>query len=188
MTGGAPPKPTKRGPKPRKPIKRSRLAYTKAGECPKCGGPRVNSIGAFHKRTCPDYEAPRRPNRIRQTPKGKAKHKADLAWSKAVRAKGPCIARNERLFVVTGVDTITKKIELSQIHPPCDTITAAHVMRRGYLATRHDIENGEPLCFTAHDFFTRHPDEWEAFIRRHLGEERYEALRKKAMAGPKAES
>lgn len=182
----APPKPPKRGPKPRKPIKRSGIERMVTQDMVRVG----NSIGKTFDRMALDRMPKRRkrPNRIRQTENGKAKHKADLAWSKAVRAKGPCIAKNEDLFVVVAVDTRTGTVTLGPIHPPCGAITAAHVFSRRYLATRHDLDNGVPLCLFAHDFFTRHPDRWVEFISDYLGAEKYEALRRKAMAGPKAEA
>lgn len=57
-------KPARRGPKPRKPIKRSTAPL---------------------KRTS-------KPARVRRSSAGQAKAKADRAWSEAVKAKGPCVA------------------------------------------------------------------------------------------------
>lgn len=154
----APPKPERRENKPRRPIARSKKPISRG----------------------------KRPNRIRQSSSGKAKHAADLAWAKAVRVKGPCIARGMRLFSDTEWRVGEMHGRMVTIeHQRCDEITAAHVLRRGYLATRHDIDNGVPLCFSAHSFFTRHPDQWQEFISSYLGADKYEALRQKAMQGPK---
>lgn len=152
-------KPERRGPKPRKPINRNSKPIARRS----------------------------RPASVRRTSSGKARHAEDIAWSKAVRAKGPCIARGMILFSdlewrVGDLHGRTVGFE----HPRCDELTAAHVIRRGYLATRHDPDNGVPLCFSAHDFFTRHPDQWQEFISSYLGAEKYEALRQKAMRGPKS--
>lgn len=157
----APPKPARRLPKPRKPLKRS--------------------LKPIERRS--------RPAAVRRTSSGKEKHAADLAWSKAVRAKGPCIARGMRLFSDTEFRLGERHGRVVTIeHQRCDELTAAHIIRRGYLATRHDVDNGVPLCFSAHSFFTRHPDQWTDFILDYLGSEKYEALRKKALAGPNHEN
>lgn len=154
----APAKPERRGPKPRKPIKRSSKPIDRRS----------------------------RPAAVRRTSSGKAKYAADLDWAKAVRAKGPCIARGIRLFSDTEwrVGELHGRMVTIE-HQRCDELTAAHVIRRGYLATRHDIDNGVPLCFSAHSFFTRHPGQWEEFISRYLGAEKYEELRTKALKGNK---
>ena len=150
-------KPARTGPKPKRPIKRSAKPIARR----------------------------KRPNRIRQSSSGKAKHAADLAWATAVRATGPCIARAMRLFADTEWRVGERHGRIVTIeHQRCDEITAAHVIRRGYLATRNDIENGGPRCFSAHSFFTRHPDQWVDFISEYLGADEYERLRHKAMHGP----
>lgn len=159
MSGAPIPKPPKRGPKPKKPLKRA-----------------TKPIG---RRS--------RPAQVRRSASGKAKHSADAAWSKMVRAKGPCIARGKMLSAAVAwrigdMEGSTVSIEHQECSPD---LTAAHIIRRGYLATRHDPDNGVPLCLEAHDFFTRHPDEWQTFISDHIGADKYEALRRKAMLGPK---
>lgn len=152
----APAKPERRGPKPRKPIKRSTTPIKRRS----------------------------RPAAVRRTSSGKAKHAADIAWSKAVREKGPCIARGmlleSREYLGDLIGTVVT-IE----HRRCDELTAAHVISRRYLATRHDLDNGVPLCFSAHDFFTRNPERWIEFISIYLGAEKYEELRTKALKGNK---
>ncbi len=158
MSGAPIPKPPKRGPKPRKPLKRASRPIARGS----------------------------RPAAVRRSQSGKAKHSADIAWAKAVRAKGPCIARGMRLFSDTEWRVGEMHGRMVTIeHQRCDEITAAHVLRRGYLATRHDLDNGVPLCFSAHSFFTRHPDQWQEFISSYLGAGKYEALRRKAIQGPK---
>lgn len=160
MSGAPIPKPPKRGPKPRKPLKRASRPIARSS----------------------------RPAAVRRSQSGKAKRAADLAWAQAVRAKGPCIARGKVMIAeitwhIGGVGG--SAVEIS--HQECrGGLTAAHVIRRGYLATRTDLANGVPLCFEAHDFMTRHPDRWVDFISEYLGADEYERLRRKAMAGPKA--
>lgn len=152
----APAKPERRGPKPRKPIKRSTTPIKRRS----------------------------RPAAVRRTSSGKAKHAADLAWSKSVRSKGPCIAQGIPLFSETEWNVGERNGTIVTIeHRKCDRLTAAHVIRRGYLATRHDLDNGVPLCLSAHSFFTRNPDAWRDFVSLHLGAEKYEELRTKALKG-----
>lgn len=152
------PKPPKRGPKPRRTIARSKTPIQR------------NS----------------RPARMRRTAGGKAKHSADLAWAKAVRAKGRCAARGTAHVIVVEVARDVF-VETVWEHLDCaGPIDAAHGFPRTFSATRIDPENGWPLCRLAHQTFTAHPKAWMDFMRRTLGEAEYERLRRKALAGPKA--
>lgn len=131
-------KPPRRGPKPKRPIKRSS-----------------------------------RPARVRKTASGKAKHAADLAWANAVRESGPCAA------ILSGVSWFGH-------HSRCEgQIEAAHIVSRRYAGTRHDPQNGLPLCHGVHSFFTEHPRLWDAFVTQKIGADAYAQLKAKAQKGPK---
>lgn len=124
----------------------------------------------------------RRPPRVSKRPSRQAELKADAKWAKAVGESGPCAALG---IFVQWVDSFWNDAALN--HGFCiGPITAAHVMSRRYAATRTDKRNGLPLCLTVHDFFTAHPIAWDAFVVEKIGRSRYEALRKKALAGPKS--
>lgn len=147
----APPKPARRLPKPRKPLKRS--------------------LKPIERRS--------RPAAVRRSSSGQKKHAADLAWSKAVRAKGPCFALGKvyPAFRDGGLWT----------HSFCQgPIQACHIHSRRYLATRTDERNGVPMCAFMHDWFTARPEDWKTWISEQIGHELYEELRQKALAGSKA--
>lgn len=150
-------KPPKRGPKPKKPIKRSS-----------------------------------RPARVRKTASGKARHSADIAWAKAVREIGPCAAIGERFPEewlhqwTDGTGQVRSDERTYFILHRCEgQIEAAHIVRRGYAATRTDKTNGLPLCHWAHAWFTNHPLAWEAFVTKKIGAEKFSELKAKAHKGPK---
>lgn len=93
-------KPPKRGPKPRKAIKRGS-----------------------------------RPSRVRKTASGRAKHAADIAWAKAVKAKHP---------------TCTFRLYCAG----APTVDAAHVFGKGaYPRLRAVLANGVGACRTCHEFY-----------------------------------
>lgn len=140
MSGAPIQKPPKRGPKPRKPIKRSSKPIARKS----------------------------RPAPVRRSESGRAKSAADREWSRAVLAKGPCAALGRWGHIAC----------FGRIDP-------AHIQSRRYLATRHDVSNGLPLCRFIHDWFGRHPEEFEAFVRTRIGDAEYERLRLKAIQGPK---
>lgn len=58
---------------------------------------------------------------------------------------------------------------------------AAHIFSRSIKRTRCDVENGIALCYPHHTRFDHlSKEEREAFIRRFMGDIRYEALRERA--------
>lgn len=61
-------------------------------------------------------------------------------------------------------------------------LEAAHIHRRGYLATRWDVKNGLSMCWLCHGYFTAHPSEWKVFCIGKIGEAEYERLHQKAEA------
>lgn len=110
-----------------------------------------------------------KPSHVRQTPAGQEKHRKDREWSKAVKAANYCAYHN-------------------RYGGKCRTpLTAAHWMRRGYLATRHLKANGLPLCLERHDYMGRHPKRWATLVIRTIGREMAERIYWLAMRGPKAE-
>lgn len=146
----APPKPTKRGAKPKRPIKRS-------------GSPIARRA---------------KPARVRRSKAGQAKHRADRAWSRAVKAKGPCVALQAPpggWLILKGEDQVY--YAHGRCWGPTD---AAHVLSRTFPATRDDISNGIPLCRAAHNFFTSRPLAFENFCRQLLGDQEYDRLYAKA--------
>lgn len=58
----------------------------------------------------------------------------------------------------------------------------AHIISRSYYTTRWDIENAVILCLKCHMKFTSHPLEWEQWIIKRIGQEEYEALKRKALS------
>ena len=152
----APPKPERRGPKPKTYLKRSTSPLKRSS----------------------------RPAKVRRTPAGLAKYAADRKWSAAVKAKGQCVAVGVSFKYYNpdlGEIIVTHTAVQCQ-----GFIDPAHVMSRRYQATRTDLSNGVPLCRNAHDWFTVRPKAWEAFCRKFLGDMLYETLKAKAIAGPKA--
>jgi len=141
----APPKPDRRLPKPRKPIKRNSKPIARRSQ----------------------------PAAVRRTSSGKAKHAADLAWSRAVRAK-------ERICF-----HIHRQSE--HFHVCQGQSEAAHIHSRRFGATRLDPKNGLHVCHWFHALMTKRPKTWEAFCRVAIGNSEYEELRQRAIAGPRYE-
>lgn len=126
----------------------------------------------------PIKRSEKKPSRVRNSKKAKAKHAADLAWSKAVRSKGPCFALG-KVYAAFGDGGHWR-------HSFCQgPIQACHIHSRRYLATRTDERNGVPMCAYMHDWFTVRPEDWKTWISKQIGQELYEELRLKALAGPK---
>lgn len=67
--------------------------------------------------------------------------------------------------------------------PGCNRIgnEGHHVIKRRYLNTRWDIENGRALCRTHHVWAETNPQAYEDLIIEEIGEEAYQALREKAL-------
>ena len=66
--------------------------------------------------------------------------------------------------------------------PGCNRIgnEGHHIMKRRYLNTRWDIENGRALCRDHHLWAETNPQAYEDLIVEEIGVEAYEALRQKA--------
>ena len=64
-------------------------------------------------------------------------------------------------------------------------IQAAHVISRRHANTRHDILNGICLDTGCHLHFHAHPFEFVEFVKKWLGEHKYEELRKKSLSTKK---
>lgn len=66
-------------------------------------------------------------------------------------------------------------------HSPSSTgLHAAHMFTRRTKATRLDPDNLAALCYGCHQYLDSHPGEKEAWWRKRLGDERFEALRTRA--------
>lgn len=57
----------------------------------------------------------------------------------------------------------------------------AHIFSRSYYQIRWDPNNALCMCAGHHMYFTQHPIEWEELVKRMIGEENYQALRKMAL-------
>lgn len=55
-------------------------------------------------------------------------------------------------------------------------LQCAHVFSRRHQSTRYDPDNAIALCFTDHQYFGEHPTIFTAWIKKKLGDVRYEAL------------
>ena len=64
-----------------------------------------------------------------------------------------------------------------------ENIQCAHIIRRGYTATRTDTANALPLCAKCHIHFTHEPDEWVSWLVAEIGGDEYARLKVKALAG-----
>lgn len=53
---------------------------------------------------------------------------------------------------------------------------ASHFKTRGNPRVRFDEDNAFALCVFCHDFMGKNPDEHTEFVRRRLGEDRFDAL------------
>ena len=92
-------------------------------------------------------------------PKG-PKGKADRLWGQIIRARGAC----QSCGATTGLQ-------------------AAHIVRRGYSATRHDLDNGLCLCVRCH--LRVDTDAWEfvLLIDKTIGQDEWQRLRELAHKG-----
>ena len=62
-------------------------------------------------------------------------------------------------------------------------LQCAHIMSRRYKATRFAEDNAIALCLRCHAWQTHHPLEGDAFFVELIGQEAFDALRARAMAG-----
>ena len=62
-------------------------------------------------------------------------------------------------------------------------LQCAHIVSRGFAATRTDLDNAWCLCATDHAYLTAEPFEHVLFAHKTKGEAGYEALRRKAREG-----
>lgn len=59
-------------------------------------------------------------------------------------------------------------------------LQTAHLISRSYHSVRWDPENAVCLSARRHMWYTYHPIEWREFCIKRLGQEKYEALEKRA--------
>lgn len=55
-------------------------------------------------------------------------------------------------------------------------LQCSHFFSRRHQATRYDPDNAAAHCFTCHMYLGENPIEFTAWIKKHLGDVRYEAL------------
>jgi hypothetical protein len=92
--------------------------------------------------------------------------KADIEWAKAVKQR----------------DNYTCQVSGKKYRPGDRGIQAAHIFSRRYKTTRHDPDNGVTLDTRRHLWAHHFPLEFHEWVKTWMGVERYEALKKKAMA------
>jgi 5-methylcytosine-specific restriction endonuclease McrA len=96
--------------------------------------------------------------------------KADLAWSKAVRERDGYRCQLCGRWYGPGSGRAVQGLH------------AAHIFSRNNLAVRHDLDNGVTLCYAHHRWAHENPVAFAEWVKRRLGEARYEALRRRAGA------
>lgn len=84
--------------------------------------------------------------------------KADTIFSKWIRRDGYCIRCGKT-----------------------DGLQCAHIVSRRYLSTRWDADNAVSLCSGCHIYMTHRPLEWDVWVIKHMGEEAYAALKRRAL-------
>ena|SRR3990167_473912 len=57
----------------------------------------------------------------------------------------------------------------------------AHIVSRGYLATRWDLDNAICLAWNRHRYYTDRPLEWEKFIISKIGKVKWQQLKDRAL-------
>ena len=60
-------------------------------------------------------------------------------------------------------------------------LQAAHIFSRRHQSTRYDPDNAIALCFADHQYFGENPTIFTAWVKKHLGDVRYEALQLRHM-------
>lgn len=63
-----------------------------------------------------------------------------------------------------------------------DTVQWAHIISRGYIRIRWDMDNCFCLCHRCHLYFTKHPVEWNLFVKEKLGEDKFWELHRRSTA------
>lgn len=96
----------------------------------------------------------------REQSTARMKKRCDALFAAIVRAPGECIRCGSR-----------------------ENLQCAHIRSRRYNATRWSFDNAVCLCATCHYFFTVNPLRWEEWVVERFGARRWNALRKKALAG-----
>jgi len=66
-----------------------------------------------------------------------------------------------------------------------DSLQCAHIVSRGYAATRCDLDNAFCLCAKCHMYFTKWPIEFRDFVISAVGQKLYDELKLKAEQGVK---
>lgn len=61
-------------------------------------------------------------------------------------------------------------------------LQCAHIVSRRYSNTRTDLGNAFALCARCHLYYTNWPIEFARFVTEKIGEDAYDALRRKALS------
>ena len=64
-------------------------------------------------------------------------------------------------------------------YPKGHGLQCAHVFSRRHQSTRYDFDNAIALNFASHQYFGENPTIFTAWIKKHLGDYRYEALERR---------
>ena len=107
-----------------------------------------------------------------------ARGKATMLHSVVVRSRGAC----ERCGR-PGEDQDVKVAGLGTVTLPIGGLQAAHIVSRRYAATRTDERNGWALCAGCHRRLTEHPNEHVHLAVATLGQDGYDELCARALAG-----
>jgi hypothetical protein len=82
-------------------------------------------------------------------------------------------------------DAMVRRIVRIMSHDECmrcgrSPIQVSHIVARRYSATRCLIENTQPLCVFCHVYFTDHPKEFEIWVEKTIGVDKFQELKIKA--------
>lgn len=96
--------------------------------------------------------------RRRKTPRRRLEDQADALFREIVRLPGVCKRCGSNYMLQT-----------------------AHIISRSYHQIRWSLDNAICLCAKCHVYFTHHPVEWEIWIKKLIGEEKYNELQYRAI-------
>ena len=119
------------------------------------------------------------------------KQRALKAAKRQAKAKRLKIAKPSHSKLVKKADAafgvLVRSVGFCQSGRPnhAGPLQCAHGFSRRYEATRWTIGNAWALCAGCHVFYTHRPLEWDEWLRRRMGLERYEAMRELALRGGK---
>lgn len=158
----APPKPPKREPKPRKPIKRSQLKRWKSLVSKEERGIKRVSGSRDIEGAC-SISRRKRPNRVRQTPRGRDKKSLQALFSQVILKRDPLCVIGECIYGRPG--WICRGRNKSS--------EACHLLPKGaYPSIEFRTENAVGGCRRCHDWYTKRPTAWLSWSINLLGHDR----------------